>query len=174
MLRFLVKGVFRDRSRSLFSIIVITLIVALTVLIRGFMAGIFNDVFRQSAVIYAGHVKVTTRAYAEEADLLPNDLAILGSDSLVTALSEEYPDMFWTPRILFAGLLDIPDEQGETKEQGPDHGWSRSGSWSENWPADAYRSVPMKYCWVLHMPVVWECSRAMLLPLSGPACTAGL
>jgi putative ABC transport system permease protein len=153
MLRFLVKGVFRDRSRSLFSIIVITLIVALTVLIRGFMAGIFNDVFRQSAVIYAGHVKVTTRAYAEEADLLPNDLAILGSDSLVTALSEEYPDMFWTPRILFAGLLDIPDEQG---------------------PADAYRSVPMKYCWVLHMPVVWECSRAMLLPLSGPACTAGL
>jgi putative ABC transport system permease protein len=119
MLRFLLKGVLRDRSRSLFSIIVITLIVALTVLIRGFMAGIFDDVFRQSAVIFAGHVKVTTRAYAEEADLLPNDLAILGSDSLVAALSEEYPDMFWAPRILFAGLLDVPDEQGETREQGP-------------------------------------------------------
>ena len=119
MLRFLIKGVLRDRSRSLFSVVVITLIVALTVLIRGFMAGIFDDVFRQSAVIYAGHVKVTTKAYAEEGDLLPNDLAILGSDSLVVALSKEYPDMFWAPRILFAGLLDVPDEQGETREQGP-------------------------------------------------------
>ncbi|UCH11511.1 MAG: ABC transporter permease [Fidelibacterota bacterium] len=119
MLRFLIKGVFRDRSRSLFSLIVITLIVALTVFIRGFMAGIFDDVFRQSAVIFAGHVKVTTQAYTKEADLLPNDLAILGADSLVAALAQQYPEMFWSSRIMFAGLLDVPDEYGETKEQGP-------------------------------------------------------
>ena len=27
--------------------------------------------------------------------------------------------MIWTPRIRFAGLLDVPDAQGETKSQGP-------------------------------------------------------
>ena len=30
-----------------------------------------------------------------------------------------YSDYFWSPKISFAGLLDLPDEQGETKSQGP-------------------------------------------------------
>ena len=30
-----------------------------------------------------------------------------------------YPDYFWTPRITFGGLLDVPDKNGETKEQAP-------------------------------------------------------
>jgi len=74
---------------------------------------------RQSAVLLTGHVTVSTRAYAEEADLLPNDLAILEVDSLLMALSAEYPDLFWSPRITFAGLLDIPDEHRETRAQSP-------------------------------------------------------
>jgi putative ABC transport system permease protein len=69
--------------------------------------------------LLTGHVKVTTHAYAEEADLIPNDLAILGVDSLLVALSTDYPDLFWSPRITFAGLLDIPDRHGETRTQSP-------------------------------------------------------
>jgi putative ABC transport system permease protein len=34
-------------------------------------------------------------------------------------LQKEHPDMIWAPRIRFGGLLDIPDAQGETREQGP-------------------------------------------------------
>jgi len=49
---------------------------------------------------------------------LPNDLAVLEVDPLLRALSAEHPDMFWAPRITFAGLLDIPDEYGETRSQG--------------------------------------------------------
>jgi len=60
-----------------------------------------------------------TRAYNEENQLLPYDLALLETDQLVKKLSKEYPDHFWTPRITFAGLLDVPDENGETVEQGP-------------------------------------------------------
>ena len=119
MIRFLIKGVVRDRSRSLLSLIAVTICVLLAVLMRGFMAGVFDDMFRQTAVLQTGHVKVMTRAYDEESDLIPNDLAILGVDSLISVLAQEYPDMFWTPRITFGGLLDAPDEYGETREQGP-------------------------------------------------------
>ena len=38
---------------------------------------------------------------------------------MIKNLQEKYPDYFWTPRITFAGLLDVPDEYGETVEQGP-------------------------------------------------------
>jgi putative ABC transport system permease protein len=119
MVRFLLKGVLRDRSRSLLSFIIIAGCVVLTVFFRGFFVGFLDDMLKQSAVLLTGHVKVTTQAYAEEADLLPNDLAILGVDSLITSLSAEYPDLFWSPRITFAGLLDIPDEHGETRSQSP-------------------------------------------------------
>jgi putative ABC transport system permease protein len=74
----------------------------------------------QSTAHYGtGHVGVMTRAYAKEADQVPNDLALLGIDTLMTELKHEYPDLFWTPRIKFGGLLDIPDEKGETRAQAP-------------------------------------------------------
>ncbi len=119
MLRFLIKGVLRDRSRSLFSFIAIVMGVLLAVLFRGFMAGVFDDMLHQSAVLMTGHVKVTTRAWVDEADIMPNDLAVLDVDSLVAQLSTDYPEMDWDPRILFAGLLDVPDDVGETRAQGP-------------------------------------------------------
>lgn len=119
MVRFLIKGVLRDRSRSLLSFCIIVGCVTLTIFFRGFFAGFLDDMLRQSAVLLTGHVKVTTRAYAEEADLIPNDLAILEVDSLLIALSADYPDLFWSPRVTFAGLLDIPDEHGETRTQSP-------------------------------------------------------
>ena len=119
MLKFLVKGVLRDRSRSLFSVIAITIGVFLAVVYRGFVAGIFDDMLRQGAIMMTGHVKVTTRVYAEEAELMPIDLALLGAEETMRDLAVEFPDMFWTPRITFGGLLDVPDENGVTREQGP-------------------------------------------------------
>ncbi|MFC1583905.1 hypothetical protein ACFL4U_04385, partial [Candidatus Neomarinimicrobiota bacterium] len=76
MVRFLIKGVLRDRSRSLLSFLIIGGCVTLTVFLRGFFVGFLDDMLRQSAILLTGHVKVTTQAYAEEADLMPNDLAI--------------------------------------------------------------------------------------------------
>ena len=119
MIRFLIKGVLRDRSRSLFSVIAITIGVFLAVVYRGFVAGIFDDMLRQGAIMMTGHVKVTTRAYAEEAALLPMDLALLGVEETMEQLSADYPGMFFTPRIVFGGLIDVPDEEGVTREQGP-------------------------------------------------------
>ena len=119
MIKFLTKGLLRDRSRSLFPVLVITLTVAMVVFAIGFMRGTMNSLFLDTAVVFSGHEKIVTRAYNEENQLLPNDLALLDVDQLVDELGRDYPNFFWTPRITFAGLLDVPDENGETKSQGP-------------------------------------------------------
>jgi putative ABC transport system permease protein len=78
-----------------------------------------NGMFMDTAVISSGHVKVMTHAYQKESQLMPNDLALMDVDELMIDLGLKYPDFFWSPKISFAGLLDLPDEHGETKSQGP-------------------------------------------------------
>ena len=119
MIRFLTKGLLRDRSRSLFPVVIITITVGIVIFTIGFMKGTMNSVFLDTAVIISGHEKVVTRAYKEESQMLPNDLALLDVDQMVENLNIEYPTHFWSPRITFGGLLDIPDNNGETKDQGP-------------------------------------------------------
>ena len=119
MIRFLTKGLLRDRSRSLFPVLVITLTVTLVIFSIGFLKGTMNSLLLDTAVILTGHEKVVTRAYHEESQLMPNDLALLEVDQLLDDLNQNYPEFFWSPRITFAGLLDVPDEKGETKTQGP-------------------------------------------------------
>ena len=119
MMYFLIKGLLRDRSRSLFPVIIITITVTIVIFAIGFMKGSMNSVFQSTAVIISGHEKVVTRAYKEESQMLPNDLALLNVDQIISNLDKEYPDHFWSPRIAFGGILDMPDKNGETKDQGP-------------------------------------------------------
>jgi hypothetical protein len=70
MFRFVLKGILRDRSRSLFPIIVVSLIVALVIFNRGFLVGSMNGMFKDTAVISSGHVKVMTHAYQKESQLM--------------------------------------------------------------------------------------------------------
>ena len=119
MIKFLTKGLLRDRSRSLFPVLVITLTVTLVIFTIGFIKAMMNSLLLDTAVILTGHEKIVTRAYNEESQLMPNDLALLDVDQLIHDLNQDYPDFFWSPRITFAGLLDVPDENGETKFQGP-------------------------------------------------------
>ena len=119
MMYFLIKGLLRDRSRSLFPVIIITITVTIVIFSIGFMKGSMNSVFQSTAVIISGHEKVVTRAYKEESQMLPNDLALLNVDQIIRNLDKEYPDHFWSPRITFGGILDMPDKNGETKDQGP-------------------------------------------------------
>jgi putative ABC transport system permease protein len=72
-----------------------------------------------SAAFSTGHVKIMSRAYAENVGQIPNDLALTDVDLLMKQLRENYSDMEWVKRIRFGGLLDVPDERGETRSQGP-------------------------------------------------------
>jgi putative ABC transport system permease protein len=119
MIIFLLKGLLRDRSRSLFPIITVSAGVMLMVLLHAWVTGILGESFRTTANFLTGHVKVMTRAFSENEDQLPNDLALLGVGEIMSDLRTGCPDMHWVSRIRFGGLLDIPDEKGETRAQGP-------------------------------------------------------
>lgn len=122
MIGFLAKGLLRDRSRSVFPLLVVTAGVLLTVLLHSYIQGSESDILAANASFIAGHVDVVTRAYAREQDQVPNDLAMVGVKALLAGLRAEFPDVVWTPRIRFAGLLDVPDATGETRVQGPVRG----------------------------------------------------
>ncbi len=119
MIKFLLKGILRDKSRSLLPIIVISLGVFLTIFMSGWMKGIFTDMVDMNAKFTTGHVKIMTRAYAENEKQIPNDLALLDAENWMQKLNTEYPDVEWVQRIHFGGLIDVPDANGETRAQGP-------------------------------------------------------
>jgi putative ABC transport system permease protein len=119
MIRFLLKGILRDRSRSLLPIIIVSMGVFLTIVMSAWMKGIFTDMIDMNANFTTGHVKIMTRAYAENSNQMPLDLALLGIDELTQNIEADYPDMEWVSRINFGGLLDVPDKNGETRAQGP-------------------------------------------------------
>ncbi|NCA83937.1 MAG: hypothetical protein EOM83_00005, partial [Clostridia bacterium] len=122
MINYLIKGILRDKNRSLIPIIVITIGVMLTIFLSGFLKGAMGDIVDQNARFETGHVKIMSRAYAQNKDQLPNDLALLGVDTLMESLRRQHPGMDWVKRIRFGGLIDVPDQNGETKGQGPASG----------------------------------------------------
>ncbi len=119
MIKFLLKGLIRDRSRSLFPILTVVAGVMLTVILYSWVKGTQTDLIRANANFNTGHVKIMSFAYSQESDQIPNDLAYTGVADLLTELHNNRPEMIWTPRIRFGGLLDIPDKFGETRSQAP-------------------------------------------------------
>jgi len=124
MIKFLLKGILHDRSRSLLPVIVISIGVIITVLLYCWLNGIMGDALVMNTNFNTGHFKVMTRAYAKDADQMPNDLAILEATKLVDELKESNPGMDWVKRIRFGALIDFPDSVGETRAQGPVVGWA--------------------------------------------------
>lgn len=122
MIKFLWKGIIRDKNRSLLPVIIISIGVTLTVFLSGYLAGAFGDIIGQNARFETGHVKIMSRSYAENKAQLPNDLALLGVDTLTQTLQQTYPNMDWVKRIRFGGLLDVPGKDGNTIAQGPASG----------------------------------------------------
>ena len=119
MIKFLVNGLLRERQRSLFPIIIVAIGVWITVFFQAYIEGVFSELVDTTARFSTGHVKIMSRAYAENKDQRPNDLALIGVDQIMVDLQQQYPEMTWVKRIQFGGLLDIPDETGETRSQGP-------------------------------------------------------
>lgn len=124
MIKFLLIGILRDRTRSLLPIAVVSIGVMVTVMMYCWINGIMGEAIIMNANINNGHVKLMSRAYAKEAQQFPNDLALLGIDSLLQSLKAEHPDMDWVPRIRFGAMADFPNAEGETRAQGTVVGWA--------------------------------------------------
>ena len=119
MIKFLLQGLLRDKTRSRIPVIVVTIGVTLTVFMHAYITGFMGDIIETNAKVTYGHLKVMTRGYADNMQQTPNDLALVNVTTLTTELQREFPDLTWSPRIQFGGLIDAPDENGETRTQGP-------------------------------------------------------
>lgn len=119
MIKFLLTGLWRDKSRSRLPVMVVAVGVALSVFMHAYITGIMGELVEQTANFSGGHVKVMSAAYAAEINQRPNDLALMNADSLMAELNTEFDEIVWVPRIVFGGLADAPDSNGETKSQGP-------------------------------------------------------
>jgi putative ABC transport system permease protein len=118
MIKFLLQGLLRDKHRSLVPLIIVFLGVMLTVVFQSWLSGVIGDGIESNARFATGHVKVMTKAYAGNIDQMPNDLALLETDSIMASLRLNFPQLSWAERIHFAGLIDVPDTAGETRAQG--------------------------------------------------------
>jgi putative ABC transport system permease protein len=119
MIKFIFKGIIRDRSRFLFPVLTITFGVTLSVLGYCYFSGVMTSWIQTSAKFESGHLKIMSRAYAKNADQVPNDLAFIGVKNLTADLKKDFPELIFVNRIRFGGLFDVPDENRETKAQGP-------------------------------------------------------
>ena len=72
--------------------------VALTVFLYSYLNGFVSDMIKSSAHYNTGHVRIMTQAYSQESNQNPNDLALIGIDTLMQNIQKTYPDMIWTPR----------------------------------------------------------------------------
>ncbi len=122
MIQFIFKGIWRDRQRSVLPAIVVAIGVMLTVLFQSWLSGIFGESIEFNANFSTGHVKIMSRAYAADADQIPNDLALMGTDTLMQELHLNFPQFDWYQRIRFSGLIDVPNRNRETRVQGPASG----------------------------------------------------
>ena len=108
MIRFLIKGLVRDRTRSLFPAVTVVAGVALTVFLQTYITGLNSNMSDASAAFSTGHLKVVSKAAAKEGDQASNELALNQIAALLEQVRQQFPELLWTPRIRFAGLLDIP------------------------------------------------------------------
>ncbi|MBK9290873.1 MAG: FtsX-like permease family protein [Bacteroidetes bacterium] len=118
MIRFLIKGLLRDRNRSLFPVIIVTAGVALTVFLHAYITGFMGDTIEMNARFSSGHLKVLTRALAEKPELQSADVGLTEVSSLREALEQQWPGTAWVPRISFGAMIDVPDAEGNTRAQG--------------------------------------------------------
>ncbi len=119
MILFLARGLLRDRSRSLFPFITVSLGVSLVVIVDCYVQGSTDLMLTTTASFAYGHLRVATRAYNRSGADPTGEATLLGADSTLTELKRMFPDCIWVSRIKFGGLIDVPDSNGQTRLQYP-------------------------------------------------------
>lgn len=120
MIRWMIQGILRDKSRSLFPFLIVTVGVALMIGLLGFMDGIFMNLIDTTAHLDTGHLRFVNKPFYEEEHLNPLDRALVAQKETRKWLEANGdPRIEWSPRIRWGAILDVPDEQGNTRSQTP-------------------------------------------------------
>jgi putative ABC transport system permease protein len=113
MIRFLLKGLIRDKHRSFLPFLVTSSGVMLTVVFHAWMTGVIGNSIEFNARFSHGHAKIMTRAYSDNATqrrmILQSWVRIL--------FQQSYPHLCrrWNLQnvFIFGGIVDVPDKNGE-------------------------------------------------------------
>ena len=120
MIRWILKGIMRDKTRSLFPFIVVTVGVTLLVFLLGFMEGVFGGMLDISAKLDTGQLRFVNKPFYDEEHLVPLDRSLAAAGQILQWLQEKGdPRIQWSPRIRWGAIMDVPDEHGETRSQTP-------------------------------------------------------
>ncbi len=119
MIKFIFRGVLRDRTRTLFPFLTVAIGVGLAVFLDAYLRGTTDSMFNTTARLVCGHLMVTTSAGAHAGEYATPELALLDVTPRQQELENSYPEVVWTPRIRFGGIIDIPDSTGMTRAQVP-------------------------------------------------------
>ena len=120
MIVFLFRGIFRDKSRFLFPISIVTIGVALVVALVGFMEGVFMGMIDMTANLDTGHLRLVNKPFYDEEHLRPLDRSLAAQKETLKWLKQNTnPAIKWAPRIRWGALLDVPDKNGNTRSQTP-------------------------------------------------------
>ncbi|MEC7641694.1 MAG: FtsX-like permease family protein [Nitrospinota bacterium] len=120
MIRWILKGILRDKTRSLFPFLVVSVGVALVIALMGFMEGILMGMLDVTANLDTGHLRLVNKSFYEEEYLLPMDRALAAQRETLSWLKKNSdPKIQWSPRIRWGAIMDVPDEKGETVSQTP-------------------------------------------------------
>ena len=120
MIRFILQGILRDKTRSLFPFLVVTVGVALVIFSVGFMEGVFMSMVETTAKLDTGHIRLVNKPFYDEEHLNPMDRALTAQEEIRQWLIENSDaDIQWSPRIRWGAIADVPDENGETQSQTP-------------------------------------------------------
>ncbi len=120
MIRWILRGIWRDKTRSLFPFLVISVGVTLLIYLLGFMEGVFAGMIDMTAHLDTGHLRFVNKPFYDEEHLNPLDRALAGQKKTLRWLQENGdPRIEWSPRIRWGAIMDVPDENGETKSQTP-------------------------------------------------------
>lgn len=92
MLKFLIKGMLRDRHRYLFPLLIVATGVFILVFFQAFLQGYMGSFIRQNAGFETGHLKVVTRAYADLISQKPYDLGFVDIQSDLVEWQKAYPE----------------------------------------------------------------------------------
>ena len=120
MINWIFKGILRDKTRSLFPFLVVTVGVALMIALLGFMEGVIMDMLDTTANLDTGHLRFVNKPFYEEEHLIPMDRALAAQSETQRWLNEHSPRQTqWIPMIRWSAIMDVPDEKGDTLRQTP-------------------------------------------------------
>lgn len=103
-LKLAILNVWRNRRRSIITILAIGMGLTLVVFLRGFFAGM-GERMVEGLIKQSGHFQIHAKGYNEKARLLPLDISIENPEKIINEIRNIHEIEGIAPRIRFGGLI---------------------------------------------------------------------